>query len=220
MKFKDLQKKRSRLQKFTWYGLPLVAVLGWVWPLMGYLLMGCMVGAMGVAAFRGRAWCDWMCPRGAFFDLFVKPISRGKRMPDFLFSPYTRAVMVMVLMGVLGVQTYIFWGDWARVGLAFVMLLTVTTIIGIALGMLWRERAWCMICPMGTIGALMSTGKEPLSIKDSACNSCGACEKVCPMQINPEKFRSGGVVADNDCIKCRSCVSVCPKKALTFDKAA
>lgn len=220
MKLSDLKKKRAKYQKFTWLGLPLVVVAGWFYPLIGFLLLGCMVGALGVALFRGRAWCDWMCPRGAFYDLFIKKASRGKRIPALILSPYTRAFMVALLMSVLGVQTYRHWGDWPAVGLAFVTLLTVTTLVGIILGLIYKERAWCAICPMGTIGALISTGKEPLSIKGSACNDCTACAKACPMQIDPAKFKTIGTVKDNDCIKCSTCVAVCGKKALSFKKAA
>jgi polyferredoxin len=216
MTFKELKAKRKRLQSYTWYGLPLVAVLGWVYPLLGYLLLGCMAGAVGIAAFRGRAWCDWMCPRGAFFDLFVARVSRDARIPGWIRSPWTRAFMAALLMGVLGTQIVVFWGDWERVGLAFVILLTVTTLVGIGLGLAYSARAWCLICPMGTFGALLSTGKKPLSIDAAACNACGACAKVCPMQLDPAAHAGKGVVAENDCIKCSSCTAVCPRKALSF----
>lgn len=220
MKLKVLNKKRSKLQGLTWLGLPLVAVGGWFYAPLGYLLMGCMVGALGIAAFKGRLWCDWMCPRGAFFDLILKKASSGKRYPALFTSRWTRGLVVAFMMTVLGSQVYIHWGDWEAVGLAFVMLLTVTTLVGIVIGIVYRERTWCMICPMGTFAALMSTGKKPLAISAKACNDCGACAKVCPMQLDPGSFQGLEIVADNDCIKCSTCVAVCPKKALEWKKAA
>jgi ferredoxin-type protein NapH len=216
MKLKDLREQRRRRQLLTWPGLAVVAVGGWYWPWLGYLLLGCMAGAVGLAFFRGRAWCDWMCPRGAFFDLFVGRYGRRARIPGFLRSPWMRGFMVALIMTVLGTQVWLFRGDWARVGLAFVMLLTVTTAAGVVMGLVWRERAWCLICPMGTLAALVSGGKEPLSLKAAACTDCGACARVCPMQLEPASGRPDGVVRENDCVKCRSCAAACPSRALSF----
>lgn len=103
-------------------------------------------------------------------------------------------------------------------GLALVRILTVTTAVGILLGVLIQPRAWCHICPMGTLGHLLSTGKKPLQINDS-CVSCRLCAKACPMQLEPYKYKNNAVMGDNDCIKCSTCVAACPKKALSFEGA-
>lgn len=216
MNFKEFSKRRKLRQRATWLGLPLVAVGGWFYPWMGYLLMGCMVGAVGVAAFRGRAWCDWMCPRGAFFDLFLSRKGKRPAVPAWLRTPLTRALMLAVLMGVLGTQTVRHWGDWDSVGLAFVTLLTVTTLAGIALGLATRERAWCHLCPMGSLSSLLAPGKLPLYVATAECNDCGACARVCPMELSPGAHRLAGVVAERDCIKCGACAALCPSKALSF----
>lgn len=213
----EFKNKRSRLQIYTFLGLPLVIVGGWFYPKLGYLLLGCMVGAISIAFYKGRAWCDWMCPRGSFYDLFIGKISRNKKIPDFFKKKTTRFAMLTILLSVLGSQIYIHWGDWDAVGSAMVTILTVTTVIGIILGVIYQQRIWCYICPMGTIGNQLSDGKQPLAISDS-CVDCKICAKVCPMQLQPYKFKADGVLGDNDCIKCSTCAIVCPKKALTFKK--
>ncbi len=214
---KEFKKKRSKLQSYTLIGLPLVIVGGWFYPKLGYLLLGCMVGAVAVAFYKGRAWCDWMCPRGSFYDLFIEKISRKRRIPDFFKNKITRFSVLTILLTVLGSQIYMKWGDWDAVGSAMVTILTVTTIIGIILGVIYQQRIWCHICPMGTIGNQLSEGKQPLTIHDS-CINCKICSKACPMQLEPYKFKSEGIFGDNDCIKCSSCAVVCPKKALSFKK--
>jgi NAD-dependent dihydropyrimidine dehydrogenase PreA subunit len=45
---------------------------------------------------------------------------------------------------------------------------------------------------------------------------CGACEKVCCMQISPGSFRGIGIVQHGDCLKCSNFVEICPKQALDF----
>ncbi len=212
---KEKQKQRKLRQSLTWVGLPLVAVLGWFYPWLGFLLLGCMVGAVGVAAFRGRAWCDWMCPRGAFFDLFVRPLSRKKAIPAFFRNRAVRVFMLGLIFTMIGVQWYLAGGDVAAMGLALVRILTVTTVVGIILGLVIHPRIWCHICPMGTLGHWLSRGKEPLSINQT-CTVCQACARACPMQLKPYEYRLGGIMGDHDCVKCGSCVAACPRRALSF----
>ncbi len=211
-------KKRALRQGLTWVGLPLVAVLGWFYPWLGFLLLGCMAGAVGVALFRGRAWCDWMCPRGAFFDLFVRPLSRKKAIPPFFRSRAVRVFMLVLIFAMMGVQWYAAWGDAGAMGLALVRILAATTAVGIALGLLIHPRVWCHICPMGTVANWLSENKEPLFISRS-CTGCRACARACPMQLEPYAYRLEGTVRDNDCVKCGSCVAACPRRALSFSSA-
>jgi NAD-dependent dihydropyrimidine dehydrogenase PreA subunit len=68
---------------------------------------------------------------------------------------------------------------------------------------------------MGTMANWLGRGKMPLTV-DEKCSNCGACEKVCRMQIYPGSYREAGVVSHGDCLKCHYCVENCPKKALEF----
>ncbi|MEW5746777.1 MAG: 4Fe-4S binding protein [Nitrospirota bacterium] len=213
-----VKEKRSRLQMITWYGLPLVVVGGWFFPKLGFFLLACMVGAVGLAFSKGRSWCDWMCPRGSFYDLFLGKISAKREIPAFFRRKGFRVFMLVVLLSVLGTQIYLSWGDIDAIGRAMVTLLTVTTLVGAVLGVVYHQRIWCHFCPMGTLGNFIAEGKRPLTIS-SACTSCAACAKVCPMQLKPYQYRGNEVMGDNDCIKCSTCVAACPKKALLFAPA-
>lgn len=215
MNLKEFTAKRKRLQSYTWYGLPLVVIGGWFYPKLGFLLMGCMIGALGIAAFKGRQWCDWLCPRGSFYDLFLDRISRKKTVPPFFRAKSTRIGMILLLFTVLGVQIAFAWPSVDGIGKAFVIVLTVTTSIGIVFGIGIHPRTWCHVCPMGTIANWMSSAKKPLTIADS-CIDCTLCAKVCPMQIAPYRDKAAGTLRDNDCIKCGTCVAACPKQSLSF----
>lgn len=216
MTLAEFRQQRKKFQLYTWFGLPLVVIGGWFYPKLGFLLLGCMVGALGIAAYRGRAWCDWMCPRGSFYDLFLDRLSSKRTIPPFFRSTGVRITVIALLFSVLGVQIFFAWPHVDNIGKAFVLILTVTTTIGIVLGIAIHPRTWCHICPMGTIANWLSDGKEPLRIQAS-CISCKACDKNCPMQLAPSSDREFGVVRDNDCIKCGTCVAACPKQALSFD---
>ena len=215
MKIAEFTRKRKKLQSYTWYGLVLVAVGGWFYPLLGYLLLACMAGAVGIAVFNGRSWCDWMCPRGSFYDLFLERLSTRRRIPDFFREKRTRIAVIGVLFTVLGVQIYFAWPGFRGIGLAFVIVLTVTTSIGIMLGISVHPRTWCHICPMGTIASWFSRGKRALRISE-ACVLCTACDRACPMQLAPSLNREQGVIDDGDCVKCGTCIAVCAKTAISF----
>lgn len=211
---KELKKKRRKLQSLTLVGLPLVLAGGWFYPPLGFLLFGCMIGAVALALHRGsRAWCDWMCPRGSFYDLALSKISPKRRIPGLLKTKIFRIGMLGMITLVLGGQLYLARGDFNQMGLALVRVLTVTTSIGILLAVVYHPRAWCHICPMGTLGNWLSKGKEALTIGEN-CTGCKACAKACPMQLKPYTFAGEGAMRDRDCVKCLSCVATCPKKAI------
>ena len=212
---KKLSKRRRNLQFLTWLGLPLVAVGGWFYPPLGFLLFGCMLGAVGIAFFKGRAWCDWMCPRGGFYDLLFNKISPNREIPAFLRSTRFRGLMVGLIFVVLGTQLFFAWGNLNQMGLAMVRLLTITTIVGIILAVVYHPRTWCHVCPMGTLANWVAKGKQPILI-DPSCVGCKICSTACPMQLVPYKYAAEGTMTDNDCIKCSSCIVSCPKQALSF----
>lgn len=174
-----------------------------------------MIGAVGLAFYKGRSWCDWMCPRGSFYDLFLQKISRNAPVPSFMKSKWFRTSVLFGLLTSLGIQVYNAWGNPDDIGLAFVRVLTITTTAGIVLGAIFQQRAWCHICPMGTLGNWISRENNPLYVNEQ-CKDCKLCYKVCPMQLKPYEQKAG-VMADDDCIKCNSCVTACPIKAIKFE---
>lgn len=208
--------QRRKKQLITWLGLPLVIIGGWFYPVIGFLLFGCMIGAVGLAFSRGRNWCDWMCPRGAFFDLFFSKISPKIQIPAVFRSKAVRVLMLGIIFTAIGVQFYLGWGDLNAMGTALVRILTVTTVVGIMLALFIHPRTWCRICPMGTVAHWIAGGRKPLYISEG-CSGCRLCAKACPMQLKPYEYKDNGIMGDNDCLKCGTCVSRCPRKALSFD---
>jgi len=198
-------------------GIIMVLLLlgGWFFPPLGYFMVFCMVMAMGIGMVKGRHWCDWMCPRGSFWDLFLVRFSRNVVVPGFYRSVPFRLLWLCILMAMLTINIVPVWGDLYLMGKPFVLVLTLTTVIGLVLGVIYHPRIWCMFCPMGTMANWLGQGKKPLTI-DKGCIKCGICEKVCRMQINPGAYREEGQVKHGDCLKCAYCVESCPQKALSF----
>lgn len=191
---------------------------GWFVPLLGYFIPACMVLGIGIALFKGRKWCDWYCPRGSFLDSLVKKISPGREIPAVLRGRPVRISILVFLMTFLTFQIVQRWPDVFSIGKFFVILLTVTTAAGVILAVLFHQRTWCYLCPIGTMQNWVGAQKYPLFIDSGACTECSLCSRICPVQLKPVEFKGDGtqVVRNGDCLKCGTCVAACPKGALSL----
>jgi ferredoxin-type protein NapH len=218
-RFKKAVKKRTVRQFLVWWMLPFVVIGGWRYPVLGYFIPLCMVAGMGIALFKGRYWCDWLCPRGSSFDLFLSRIGLGKKIPQFLRSTPFRILVLLILMTILFTQLPHAWPSVEGMGRVFVIMLTITTTIGIIAGILTHQRNWCTYCPVGTMSRWLGKGRHPLTIS-SACTTCKKCDAVCPIQIKRWEHRpehgAAAVIPEWDCLKCGLCIERCPQNALAF----
>jgi ferredoxin-type protein NapH len=217
---KELESARqSRFIKQAAFGTVFIAlvVAGWFYSLIGYFIPLCMVAGVGLASVRGRTWCNWMCPRGSFADTYMKVISPGKDIPPALRKFPVRLGVIAFLMAMLTFQIVRLWPDPFAIGRFFVVLLTITTIIGIFLATFIHQRVWCSICPIGSLSSWAGVNRRPLQMDRDSCVSCGLCAKNCPMQLKPNALKDQLTMEfKGDCLKCELCVKGCPKQALKF----
>lgn len=209
------KKKRKAIQLVSSAFFILIILGGLFYPLLGYFAIVCMIGAVSISFFNGRKWCDF-CPRGSFFDVFIMPISKNKKIPKLFTGWRARIFAMMLLMTVFAIQLTRRWPDLYSIGSFLITFLIITTLVGILLGIFIQHRTWCRFCPMGSIANLIGGKKHPLNINSEKCTDCGICSKVCPMQLNPSSHKktSVDIVNEPDCIKCVLCVNSCPKGAL------
>ena len=206
--------------RLLWPILPAVMIGGWFYPLLGLAVPICFVGGLLIAPFAGRKWCGKLCPRGSFFDHVLRPVSASKRMPSWAKHPATRVAVVVVLMTVMMAQLVPVWGDWEAVGRVFVLLLTVTTVVGIAVGLFTHQRVWCAVCPAGTMASWMSRNRgAQVRAANDACVECAACRRECPMDLMPHEVARSGY-GHRDCLKCEACAVRCPVEALEVTRMA
>jgi len=194
--------------------LPLILVLGYFFPLIGFFMLICMFAAIIISFFNGRYWCYWACPRGIFYDEYLNKISLKKKVPSFFKHIAFRILWILILMSMLTYRFIQSNGNLFVMGKTFVMILTVTTIIGVGLGIVYNTRIWCMFCPIGTMSSWFGKGKNSVKIEGNKCVSCNICYRKCPMEINASDYKETGYINNGDCIKCKKCIESCPKKIL------
>ena len=210
-------KSRRTKQYFAGASFMLFLVGGWFYPLIGFFIPTCMIAGVSLATMRGRKWCDWMCPRGSFADAYLKLISPQRTIPHSLRSLPVRIGILSFLMLMLGYQVIRLWPDPYAIGRFLMILLSVTTVIGVILTLFIHQRTWCYICPIGSLASLVGKNKEKLHMKGDACVVCNLCEKTCPMDLKPQELKVKKEMAfRGDCLKCGLCVKTCGKDALSY----
>lgn len=188
--------------------------------MIGFIALICMIAPIWMSVYKGRYWCGHYCPRGNLYDRVITKISLNRRIPRLFSSVYFRAFMVLFIFAMFGAQMYLGWGDWRAMGKVFWNIIFVTTVVGIAFGILFAPRAWCRFCPMGTLSADFAPKRSKSGFKQiylsSNCVRCGRCEKECSMQLKPYEANLQNMVFHYDCLKCGRCVEKCPKQSLTL----
>ena len=201
-------------------------ILGWFFPVVGWVAIICMFGPVLTSIWRGRWWCGHVCPRGNMYDRLLSKYSPHRPIPKFLRSFGFRLFMVFFIFTMFGVQMYFAWGDWGAMGRVFWNIIVMTTIVGITFSFIYAPRTWCSFCPMGSISSWVAPKHEPLPkgfkrvhVSSSCQMKCKSCSRVCPMQITPYESRGKEIgYLHPDCIKCGRCVLACPTKIMDLKK--
>lgn len=199
--------------------------VGYFYPVVGFLALICMVGPVVMAMKRGRYWCGHYCPRGNFYDKWLKKFSRNQSIPALFRSQWFRVFMVIFIFMVFGVQMYNAWGVIEEMGAVFLRIIFITTVVGIFLGIIYRPRAWCSFCPMGTLSNWASPRKgtkanaiEKIFVSDE-CVGCKVCMNRCPLEIKVYQAKGDkDGLKNQDCLKCGRCAKKCPKQAIRLVK--
>ncbi|MFH0945490.1 MAG: 4Fe-4S binding protein [Planctomycetota bacterium] len=207
-----------------------------------YVTEGTMICSLGVSNFFAlfgvilslfllrRAFCGYACPIGAITEWV------GKAGGMVGLKPHRVPRAVDAVLGLLkyGVLALILWITWRAGELHFraadpcyallsrhgedITFWAYLVAGGILVGGLFTTVPFCRwLCPLAAVMNPFSRfGLFRIRKDEQACNDCGFCEQVCPMNI--AVMKAGDVTAAR-CTGCQTCVASCPsrkKGALTF----
>jgi ferredoxin len=167
----------------------------------------------------GRGWCGWACWTATVLEQLPFHRSPGRMGGKW---GHIRYVMFAASFAVVAVPWFGFGHRVERSGTESLVWLVVGNVLYYALGIglafaLRDNRAFCKyLCPVavplkaGAHWSLMKIGGDP-----ALCNGCGACERICPMDVPVRKFvQNGRRVESTECILCQTCVHACPRQVL------
>ena len=169
----------------------------------------------------GRLWCGWACWTVMILDLLPHNRSRGRVSGRWGHLRYTHSALslglVLLVWFAFDYRDRIYYGSltglyWLLAGNALYYL------VGITLALLLKDnRAFCKyLCPI-TVFLKATSRFSLLKIKGEGekCNECGACIRVCPMDIRiPDYVKNGQRVLSTECTLCLTCTNTCPTGAL------
>lgn len=194
---------------------------------------------MFIGALMGRFVCGWLCPFGLIQDLlykipFLRKINTFKgdkllRKLKYVILLVFVILLPMFLVDVLGQGLPYFckficpagtleggillvlFNESMRGALGWLyawksVLLAVTILLSVVI-----YRPFCKyICPLGVVYSVFN----PIAvfryrIDKEKCTGCGACARVCKMQVDPAKN-----VNHAECIRCGACKDACPVKVI------
>lgn len=183
------------------------------------------IGIILLSRFVGRYLCGFVCPIGSLARLSEwfrwKERKRHTR--------WAGAVALFLVSVLLAAVTFSFWVDWGvfvlgsplAKGLSAAFLAGTTLVIfGTVHGLGLRFcRHWC---PSGVYFAVLGpvTHNGVQFAAPQNCTDCKACEKACPMDLEPTMmmhapvrggsgFYPDGLSNHAMCIRCGDCVAAC-----------
>lgn len=197
-----------------------------------------IIASLMLSFLLKRGFCGWICPVGAFFQLFVNlgdRLRRGKKLPVWRPLDLTlrglryaiTAVLVWFLAAGIPVDQAIGFRQLPYYAAADVKILSYFVhphlwwlLLGgffIGTSTLWGN-VWCRwVCPLGGVyGALGSASMTNVVRDGETCISCGKCAKVCPNRVPVDALH---IVRAPECDGCQTCVTSCPKPGALEAKA-
>ncbi|WP_159446531.1 4Fe-4S binding protein [Carboxydocella sp. JDF658] len=210
-KIKQILAKRAKIQWFLALGfIALNGVLFFVTPRAAYIPFFVLPLMIISVFFWSRAFCGWACPRAAFLERILSKVSLNKPVPKWMNYYWVSALVFIVLISRV---TYV---GFTRGLLAAGFLLCLVPTIGALVVGWYSPKSWCAICPTGTL--LKTLDRLQIArfkiAKEGKCTSCGACDRVCPMGVEPSKVPLNSGIEQMNCTQCAICTASCPYNSL------
>lgn len=148
-------KKKKNYQPISWIIIVSFFILGIIDTRFGIFGLVCM-GAPIYHALKGegKAHCARYCPRGSFLARFLERISFGNNLPAKYRSRAVKNGMLMLMITLLSLS--LSHTDFSFSAVSFVLLrfMFMSFMVGIVMGVIFKPRTWCQVCPMGHAAGL------------------------------------------------------------------
>lgn len=121
------------------------------WSALGLTVPLLVLAATVSNFFKPRWFCAKACPRAYILAGFLPRISRYREVPKVLYSGAIRKILCGFMMFCAIGQTVRLWPDYQKLGLFFSLVCALTLGMAVIAGILYKPRAWCAFCPIGTL---------------------------------------------------------------------
>lgn len=109
---------------------------------------------------RGKVHCTGYCPRGSFLHNFFSKLSMRKTAPAFVRTSLFKNMVLLFMMGFFTVSIYFAGGDYVKSAMVVLRMVIVSTVVASLMGLIFKPRTWCTVCPMGHLSGAIARYKK------------------------------------------------------------
>lgn len=146
---KILLKKKSHMD-WAWILILSFFILSILNIYFGLLGLICMTAPL-YHAFKGhgKLHCSHYCPRGSIFGKSLQRFSLNRALPEWMRTKWFKNLLLFIMLGLFSFSMYHSGRDLKKISFGIFRLMTVSFIVGALLGIFFKPRSWCQVCPMG-----------------------------------------------------------------------
>ncbi len=158
---KQSSTRKKSQQHWTWILIITFFVLGILDTRFGILGVVCM-GAPILHALRGegKIHCSKYCPRGSFLGRFLEKISMNRQLPAYMRTKKAKHILLIVMLTVFSISLYHTGFVFEKMAFAFLRFMGISFVVGILMGIFFKPRSWCLVCPMGHGSGLIAEQRK------------------------------------------------------------
>lgn len=126
--------------------------------LFGFICMGLPI--FQAIRGKGKIHCQSHCPRGSFLSKIVSKFSLRNSIPKFMLTKKFRNGILIGMVIMLTISMIHSGGDPKKIAFGIFRLMGISFIVGIVMGIFYKPKSWCAICPMGHATTLITNLKK------------------------------------------------------------
>jgi len=157
-------KKPRNHQSWSWIFMIMFILLSIVDIRIGLLGFICMTVPMYHALRgRGKIHCSHYCPRGSILGKFLKGISFNNSLPPYMKTKKVKRallVLMLVMFTISMVHAFTSQNVVKAVGFGVFRLMMASLALGVIMGVIYKPRSWCQVCPMGYATGLIKNSMD------------------------------------------------------------
>jgi hypothetical protein len=132
----------------------LLSILDVRFGILGFICMGAPI--YHALRGRGKIHCAKYCPRGSFLGRFLEQISLNNNLPKGMSTKKFKNLLLILMIVMFSISLYHAGLDYRRIAFSVFRFMSVSLVVGIIVGVIFKPRSWCVICPMGHATGLIT----------------------------------------------------------------
>lgn len=136
--------------KWSWIFMVIfltLSIIDYKFGILGFICMGAPI--YHALRGRGKVHCAKHCPRGSLLGQFLSKISLNNTLPKFMKTKQFKNGLLIFMLTMFAIGMSHTGGDPAKIAFTMFRFMTSSLIVGIVMGVFFKPRSWCAVCPMG-----------------------------------------------------------------------